>query len=74
MQYRQLLALLIPNIDALTVWTKDGDFYWPDPTKVHLWNGTSFAKNPNASVAELPDHFHWHKDYIENQPLLFVEI
>ena len=72
MAYKNLLAVV--GVDALSTWTKDGDFYWPDPTKFHFWTGTGFAKNPDASVGDLPDHVHWHKDYVENQPLLFENV
>lgn len=70
------LLTLINQVDGLTIWTQEGtsDFYWPDPTKVGLWNGTTFAKNSSAVVADLPDHFHWHRYYIENQPLLFTSL
>lgn len=69
--YKNVLA--IPNVDLLTIWVKNGDFYHPDPTKVHFWNGTSYAKNPDAVVADLPDHFFWQEDYVENQPITVFE-
>jgi hypothetical protein len=72
-QYQQLTAS-IPNVDSLTIWTSDGEYYWPDPAKVYLWNGTSYQKDNNTAIADLPDHLHVHKDYIEHQPLLFLNV
>jgi hypothetical protein len=66
------LTATLPNVDSMTIWTKNGDFYWPDPTKVYLWDGESFQQNEEASIADLPDHFHWHEEYVENQPDLFT--
>lgn len=73
-QYKNLLAII--GVDALATWTLDGDFYWPDPTKFRFYDSStnSFAKNPDAGVADLPDHCHWHKDYVEHQPLLFESL
>lgn len=72
MTYKNILA--IPQVPELTIWTKNGDFYWPDPTQVYLWNGEEFAQNSETVIADLPDHFHWHEDYVVNQPLLFTQI
>lgn len=73
-QVKNLLAIV--GVDLLATWTSDGDFYWPDPTKFHFWNSTTglFEKRTDASIADLPDHVHWHKDYVENQPLLFESL
>lgn len=68
-QYRQLTTF--PNLDDNTIWTSDHDWYWPDPTKAHVWNGESFIKSDDTGIADLPDMLHWNKEYVENQPDLF---
>lgn len=63
-----------PYTDAGTVWTKDGSFYWPDPTQVRLWNGTDYVASEETAVADLPDLFHWNSEYVENNASEFTVV
>lgn len=73
-QYRNILGM--PNVPALTVWTADGDFYWPDPTKFTFYNESTgqYTQNPNAGIADLPDQVHYYKDYVEPNTTWFAQI
>lgn len=69
MKYKNIVA--IPNVPVNTIFSPNGDFYWPQPDQVYLWNGEGFAQSSEAVIADLPDHFHYHQDYIINQPEIF---
>lgn len=73
-QYTQNSAM--PYVDAGAVWTSDSPgWYWPDPTKVAIWNGVdAYEKSEERAVADLPDLFHWNVEYIENNTDLFTVV
>ena len=66
----------LPNVSIGTQWFPEGDFYYPDPVMVKFWDSELevFKQNPDANIADIPDHMLYHKDYVENQPTWFEPV